>query len=300
MASELTQIEHAIASAKRRRDPIHHAYRAVAFERLFRVHQKDRASSGFVWFALWGVYAVLFAVMALVNGKPGSNGAIVLAIGMVASTFLALRGWVRWSIGHVTKEPHASSAYLKALVNARRDFIKANRKLAPLDDRPQLGKIIRMRMAGIHPKRRQELKVLAWVILVAGGLAWVTELMAMRGRLDVELTTQIVLAITLWTVLWMLRELHERSVKFLPFRVPTKIHGLVQAVSVLVALSLATLLWRFASDTLIRGLDDEISSTNHAWGWSTTIAAMVAMDIRLLLLDLATGRRPKQNARTDG
>ncbi len=125
MAAELESLDKAIGAAVSRNDSLQHAYRAVALERLYRVHQRDRSSRGLGAAVFWAIYAFLFFFLAFSTFEPTTQAWLIVYLGGAASAAMSFRAWNKWVHGKATLEANANLAYLRALTDARRQFVAA-------------------------------------------------------------------------------------------------------------------------------------------------------------------------------
>lgn len=122
------------------------------YQRLHRVHQRDRTSKALGSAVFWAIYAGLFLVFGFSSAFTGDD--MVFGASLLATVFsfaMATRALARYHDGMTEREPQAAQAYIWALSAARQKFVKATPKTQP--SRPpvqaawqRLGKKIRKKL----------------------------------------------------------------------------------------------------------------------------------------------------------
>lgn len=123
-AREVNALDAAIDAAHKRDDPIEHAYRAMAYERLTLAHQRDGASRGLAWLLAWGVYALLVSIATLTSLDSIDDTTIYIWLAAIAlSTIRAAWGLRLYIHGMATYDPLSAERYRQMVAYERLMFV---------------------------------------------------------------------------------------------------------------------------------------------------------------------------------
>lgn len=300
MADELATLDEAVAAAAARGDPLQHAYRAVALERLYKVHQRDRSSRSAVAAVFWGAYALLFWAASFLERKQAtSTASLAIMLAAVVASGLALRSWSRWAAGRATKEAEANENYRKALVEARRQFIRASQ--APeVEPVPTPFGLAKAKWKGLPQRAQNELLLLGGLLTLAL-LAATLAAKALPSDLSVfGPLTRATLIASIVVLAWTFRKESRRTKAWFDRLLGAKPSRFLHPVALAVVLSVLLVpVSAEASRWMTNALSEDFAAPSGKWGWCFVLALMLAMDVWWLLLERLRSM-PSKPATTGG
>lgn len=263
---EVDQFDLAIDRATKRKDPLQYVYRAALFQRLYRVHQRDKTSRALGSAIFWALYAALFfglGISSAVVDDQAVAGAAFLAT--LISFSMATRAVARYQDGMLEREPQAVAAYVRALSNARQKFIaavpKSSKQASPIHS---VWKRFRTAWKRRLPKLREGLHLLAVGVLITLGLYWWFREAPGRTYLTSWCTSAVCIGVT-----WLLMSgVHAKLRQFFAWLVAPVVAPMLDWAARLTMLTV--LCWPLSAWLA------EMATTTDVplWGWALDLAAL--------------------------